>query len=86
MRKLFFAFCLISVFLLTLLSVSAAGDKIWDFTTEAGIAEWAPNASIAYEVTANGTKFSATEIFWQIYQQCNRSRTHRQTGVFRYRL
>lgn len=30
--------------------------------------------------------FLPPKIFWQIYQQCNRSRTHRQTGVFLYRL
>ncbi|MBQ9922864.1 MAG: S-layer homology domain-containing protein [Clostridia bacterium] len=60
MKKVLFAFCLVSLLFACLTFASAAGDKIWDFTTASGMAEWSPNGSVAYQITEKGTVFSAT--------------------------
>ena len=51
MKKVLFAFCLVSVLFACLTFASAAGDKIWDFTTASGMAEWSPNGSVAHQIT-----------------------------------
>ncbi|MBE6687859.1 MAG: S-layer homology domain-containing protein [Ruminococcaceae bacterium] len=56
---LFLSSCILAG--LAIVSVNAAQDKIWDFTTQQGISEWSANASVAYEITPDGTVFSATE-------------------------